>query len=100
MPCLKLLAGYIFEDNTHLIYAKYMPSTLHKYEGDKRLYPEIHVSTYFMPLAVPPLERGNIFPAQALQAVTAEIKAVCAGLTHWGTEHKGGHTAAAELGGG
>lgn len=68
--------------------------------GDKRLYPEIYVSTYFMPLVVPPLELGNIFPVQALRAGTAEIKAVCAGLTHSGTEHKGGHTAAAELGGG
>lgn len=35
VPCWKLSAGCIFEDYTHLIYAKYMPNTLHKYDGGK-----------------------------------------------------------------
>lgn len=99
MPCWKLskdLFFFFFEDYAHLIYAKYMPTNL---TWDKCLYPEIYVSTYFMPLVVPFWNFAIFSPSRHCKAGVAEIKAVCAGLTHWGTEHKGGHTAA-ELGGG
>lgn len=96
MPCWKLSAGSSFEDYTHLIYAKYMPSTLHKiWRGQTPLFRDSWAYLFYA-TSGSPSGSSQYFP----RAATAEIKAVSAGLTHWGTEHKGGHTAAAELGGG